>query len=51
MVMAPHVGDDGDHAGVLEMEIKRHKKKCYTMSQIKLHVMFILYAPYCYALM
>ena len=30
---------------------QRHKKKGYTMSQIKLHVMFILYAPYCYALM
>ena len=36
-----HVGGDGDHAGALEMEIKG-SRKVYTMSQIKLHVMFIL---------
>ena len=42
MVVAPHAGDDGDHAGVLKMEIKGTRKKGYTMSQYKLHVMFIL---------
>ena len=42
MVMAPQAGGDGDHAGVLEMEIK-DTRKGYTMSQYyKLHVMLIL---------
>ena len=36
-----HAGGDGDHAGVSEMEIKGTRKG-HTMSQIKLHVMFIL---------
>ena len=36
-----HAGGDRDHAGALEMEIKG-SRKVYTMSQIKLHVMFIL---------
>ena len=36
-----HAGGDGDHAGALEMEIKGTRKG-YTMSHIKLHVMFIL---------
>ena len=33
MVVAPHAGDDGDHAGALEMEIKGTRRKGYTMSQ------------------
>ena len=36
-----HTGDDGDHAGALEMEIKGTRRKGYTMSQCELHVMFI----------
>ena len=36
-----HVGGDRVHAGALKMEIKGTRKG-YTMSQFKLHVMFIL---------
>ena len=42
-----HAGDDGDHDGALEMEIKRHKMmmaiSCHIFS---LHVMFMFYASY-----
>ena len=42
MMVAPRAGDDGDHAGALEMEIKGTRKG-YTMSQYyELHVMLIL---------
>ena len=42
MVMASLAGDDGDHVGALEMEIKGTRKG-YTMSQnYELHVMLIL---------
>ena len=37
-----HAGGDGDHAGASEMEIKGTRKG-YTMSHIKLHVMFDVY--------
>ena len=36
-----HAGGDGDHPDALEMEIKGTRKG-YTMSEIKLYVMFIL---------
>ena len=37
-----HAGGDGDHDSALEMEIKSTRRKGYTMSQNKLHMMFIL---------
>ena len=37
-----HAGNDGDHAGALEMEIKGTRRKGYTISQYELHVMLIL---------
>ena len=50
MVVAPHAGDDGDHASALEMEIKGTRRKGYAMSQIfELHVMLILLCTLCFA--
>ena len=46
-----HAGGDGDHASALEMEIKGTRRKGYTMSQYKLHVMFILLCTLLFALM
>ena len=46
-----HAGDDGDHAGALEMETKGTRRKGYTMSQYKLHLMFILLCTLLFALM
>ena len=42
MVVAPHAGDDGDHAGALEMEIKGTRRKAISYHNFKLHVILIL---------